>query len=115
MSNSTTDIYTFFSPEKYFKIFSKDDSDTFNSQVYKNNVKLYDLVEDNEEWKKYLKYINHQWKILPKEFNHVWMDLIIFEDYVWMISFDSMSWILIKDRTIHTLMKSMYKFIWKRV
>jgi hypothetical protein len=32
-----------------------------------------------------------------------------------MISFDSMSWILIKDRTINTLMKSMYKFIWKRV
>ena len=115
MANSTTNIYTFFSPEKYFKIFSKEDSDNFNSTTQKNKIKLYDLVEDNEIWREYLKYIPHQGKLLPKDFSEVWMDLVIFEDYVWMISFDSMSWILIKDRTIHNLMKSMYKFIWKSI
>ncbi len=115
MSNSTTDIYTFFSPEKYFKIFSKEHSDEFNSTTQKNKIKLYDLVEDNEDSREYLKYIPHKWKILPKDFSEIWMDLVIFEDYVWMISFDSMSWVLIKDRTIHNLMKSMYKFIWKGI
>ena len=115
MSNSTTNIYTFFSPEKYFKIFSKKNSDLFNSIISKNQIKLYDLVEDNKDWRDYLKYITHQWKILPKDFSEVWMDLLIFEDCVWMISFDSMSWILIKDRAIHNLMKSMYLFIWKSI
>jgi len=115
MSNSTTDIYTFFSPEKYFKIFSKENSDEFNSQVLKNKTKLYDLVEDNKEWREYLKYINHFWKILPKEFSDIWLDMVIFEDYVWIISFDSMSWVLIKDRAIHHLMKTIYKFIWKSI
>jgi len=115
MANSTTDIYTFFSPEKYFKIFSKDDSDNFNSQVLKNKIKLYDLVEDNIEWRNYLKSISHNWKILPKDFSHIWLDMVIFEDYVWIISFDSMSGILIKDRAVHNLLKTMYKFIWRSI
>ena len=115
LAESTTDIYTFFSPERYFKIYSEEDSMDFNMAVYKNNVKLYDLVEDNEVWRNYVKSVSHNAKVLPKDFDNVWMDMLILEDKVIFVSFDTMTAILIQDKTIHSLMKTMYSFIWKGI
>ncbi len=109
---STTSTYTFFSPKKFYKIFSKEFTTLHNSIRKKNEIKLYDLVENNKEWEEYLKNIDHYWKILPKWFFDIWIDLMIFEDYVLIISFDSMNWLLIKDKAINRLFKSIYLYIW---
>lgn len=113
VASSSTEIYAFFSPSKYHKIFWKGHEVPFNTYVLGRRVKLYDLVEHTVEWKEYLKSVEHSWRLLPKEFENNWMDMLIFEDQVAIVLFDSLTGILIKDKNISSFMRTMFKCMWK--
>jgi HTH-type transcriptional regulator, sugar sensing transcriptional regulator len=116
--NTHKNIYSIFSPEKFFKLFSPEENYNLLMMLYNNGGILYSLVGNandhtkelsNEHYKKFIKS-----KPLPKEFKYE-TDLLIVDDTIALISFKNMIGIIIKDKAIAQLQKSFFDLIWKSI
>lgn len=110
------DVYAFFTPKKFFEIFSEQQNEEILMRLRENGGTLRNLVEYSEaakkrlNMKKYDDFVKN--KVLPKEF-HFETDLIIFGDTVAMISFQGLVGVLIRDRAIADLQRNIFKMMWR--
>ena len=118
MINGNKNLYSFFSPNKVFELFSYDENEDLLLELYNNGGLLYNLIEKSEEAnkrlgiKKYGKFVRN--KILPDTFKFD-TDLVIGRDRIAMISFDNRIAVIIKDQAIANLQKNTFMYIWKNI
>lgn len=120
ISESLAPIDAFFSPEKFFRVISKKDSNEFLATIQKNENVLNDLVEFDSSAKEFVASIRrskckfHKVKMLPKDF-FVAIDILITGKKVAMISFDNLIGIIIENDEIARFHKSIHNFFWKNL
>jgi sugar-specific transcriptional regulator TrmB len=111
-------IYSMFSPDNLFKLFSVKENHDLLMILYNNGGMLYSLVEKTEnnlatlndpEYKKFIKS-----KQLQEGFKFE-TNLLVVDDTVALISFKNLIGVIIKDRAIADLQKNFINFIWKGI
>lgn len=111
-------IYSIFSPENFFKLFSAKENYDLMMGLYRNGGMLRSLVEKTSKpikelkEKEYKKFIKS--KQLPDGFKFE-TDLLVVNDTVALISFKSMVAIIIKDQAIANLQQNFINVIWKGI
>ena len=120
ISASLVPIDAFFSPEKFFRAVSKEDTKAFLRAIEKNQNVLRDLVEQDSFANTFMKDVRknkhtfHKVKLLPKGFI-VSVDVLVTGNKVAMISFDNMMGLLIENAEIAGFHKSIHDFFWKNL
>lgn len=120
IAESLVPIDAFFSPEKFFKVISKKDSNEFLATIQKNENILNDLVEYDSIASEFVTSIKkdkvkfHKVKLLPKDF-YVAVDILITGKKVAMISFDNLMGVIIENDEIARFHKSVHSFFWKNL
>lgn len=118
MLSTHKNVYSIFSPENFFNIFSFEENDKFLMKLHKNGGKLYNLVEKSEQAierlkvKKYNEFVKN--KLLPKDFKYQ-TDLLIRGDLAALISFTNLVGVVIEDKAIADLQRSLFDFVWRKV
>jgi sugar-specific transcriptional regulator TrmB len=111
-------VYSIFSPENFFNIFSFEENDKFLMGLYNAGGKLYNLVEKSDraiehlKVKKYKDFVKN--RLLPDDFKYQ-TDLLIKGDCVALISFANLVGVVIEDKAIADLQRSLFKFIWDKM
>lgn len=109
-------IYSFFSPRKFFQMFSHKENKEIISLLEINGGILLNLVEksdmDVKQFKiqEYKSFVRH--KLLPKNFSFE-TDFLIAGDLLAMISFDKQIAVIIEDSAITHLQKQLFLTLWK--
>lgn len=115
MLSTRKNVYSVFSPESFFNIFSFEENDKFLMGLHRNGGKLYNLVEKSDraierlKIKKYNEFVKS--KLLPKDFKYQ-TDLLIRGDLVALISFVNLVGVVIEDKAISDLQRSLFDFVW---
>ncbi|EKE11197.1 MAG: Sugar-specific transcriptional regulator TrmB family [uncultured bacterium] len=116
MTKTSKTLWSMFSADRYFQVFSEKDSLEFVDNIYQNGGQLRDLVKNSRLG---IQYVKEKWggnstvsKLLPKDFEFS-VDLLIAGDNVAMISFDNLVAVIIENPGIAQLQKNLLKFIWK--
>lgn len=116
MISNHKNIYSFFSPKKFFESFSFEENDKLLMELFNNGGMLYNLLEKSDEATQRLKVTKYNRfvknKILPENFKFD-TDLLIGSDAIALISFDNAMAIIIKDVAIANLQKNIFNTIWK--
>lgn len=116
MTGTSKTLYSFFSAEKYYKIFSERDGMEFFENIKNQGGLLKDLVENTPAGKKYVKsdYARNfgNSKLLPKEFSLA-VDVMIVGNKVAMISFVHLVGIVIENKEIADFQRNIFKLVWK--
>lgn len=120
IGSSLVVIDAFFSPEKFFRVIPKKDSNEFLLTIEKNQNMLRDLVESDSVSEDFVKNVRktqsayHKVKFLPKDFP-VSVDVLVTGNKVAMISFDNMMGLIVENAEIATFHKSIHGFFWKNL
>ncbi len=116
MTKTSKTLWSMFSADRYFKVFSEKDGNEFISNIYQNGGQLKDLVLNS---KLGTQYVKEKWggemttsKLLTKDFDFS-VDLLISGNNVAMISFNNLVAIIIENPGIANLQRNLLKFIWK--
>jgi sugar-specific transcriptional regulator TrmB len=118
MVDTNQDVYTMFSLDHFFTVFTKEENHELLIQLKASGVILYDLVENPEvetdrSWmKRYESFVKQ--KVLPEELRFE-SDLLVTGDRLFLVSFENLVAVIITDRAIADMQRRFLKFIWKRV
>ncbi len=116
--DSWQDVYTLFTPEHFFSVFSKEENHALLSILKEHGVKLYNLVEPSSEAVERLKLRKYdvfvRSKVLPEELKFA-SDLLVTGDRLMLVSFENLVAVIVADRAIADMQRRFFKFIWKRV
>lgn len=115
MTNTHKNVYCIFSPDSFFKFFSKKENDEFLKTLHESGGILYNLIENTDTAKKHMsqnKSNTLKYKLLPKGF-HYETDLIVSNDTLALTSFKNLVGVIIKDEAIAQLQINLFKLIWK--
>jgi len=116
--NTHKNIYSMFSPDNFFKLFTPKENHELIMSLYDNGGMLYSLVEKTEnnletlndpEYKKFIKS-----KQLPEGFKFE-TNLLVVDDTVAFISLKNLIGVIIKDKSIAELQKNFINLIWKGI
>ncbi|TAK97127.1 hypothetical protein EPO05_00045 [Patescibacteria group bacterium] len=111
-------IYSFFSPYHFFKLFSHAENDELLMRLYANGGQLHNLVERSDEAVARLKVEKYKSftksKFLPADFKFE-NDLLVTGDKVALISFKNLIGVIICDQAIADLQRNIFKLIWGKV
>jgi len=103
------DIFTFFSPEMFYKYFSE----KFDSTLVQKYWKTKTLIKDSEIAKKHIQNNpKSDIKFLPKDFN-INVDIIITWNSIIMISFEPMYAVKLKNKDLADFHKNIFNYFWK--
>lgn len=112
------DVYSVFSPKSFFSLFSYEQNDKLLMKLKEREVKLFNLIEKTDETykrleiKKYNSFVKN--KILPDELKFS-TDLLVTKDRLALISFDSLTAVVIEDKAIADMQRNFIKFVWNKV
>lgn len=118
MAISQKNIYSFFSPRRFFKVFSQKENDEILMRLFKNGGTIYNLIERSSaaterlKLQKYHEFVMS--KMLPGHFTFS-SDILIGKDMTAFISFDSLIAIVIEDDGIARLQKNIFMEFWKNL
>ncbi len=118
MVSTNQDVYTLFSLDHFFTVFSKKENHKLLTLLQASGVKLFDLierpeVETDQKWmKEYDSFVKR--KVLPKELRFE-SDLLVTGDRLMLVSFENLVAVIITDRAIADMQRQFLKFIWKRI
>lgn len=110
-------ILSFFSPKKFFSLFTYEDNDAILMALKKNGGTLTNLVEKSDEAikrlqiQKYASFVKS--KTLPKNFTFD-TDFLIGNGTIAHISFDKKVAVIIQDPAIAHLQKNIFKTLWNK-
>lgn len=106
-------IYTFISPEEFYKHFSEDFDKSLWILEKKAWWKTKTLIKNNNFWYKHIKN-NHtsHIKFLPKGFE-LDVDVIILWNSIIMISFEPIYAIVIKNKALADFHRNLHNYFWK--
>lgn len=114
--NTTQIIYAVFSPEKFFKIFTKGEDKKLGEILKTAGGRIHNLLELSEKAKEFVKYDYYKSikrsKFLPENIKFS-TDILIAGDKVAMISFQNLTAIIIQNEEIADTLRALLKFIWK--
>ncbi len=118
MVDTNQDVYTLFSLDHFFTVFTKEENHELLTQLKASGVTLYDLIErpevetDRTWMKKYESFVKQ--KVLPEELRFE-SDLLVTGDRLFLVSFENLVAVIITDHAIADMQRRFLKFIWKRV
>lgn len=118
MVDTNQDVYTLFSLDHFFTVFTKEENHELLIRLKASGVTLYDLVErpevetDRRWMKKYESFVKQ--KVLPEELRFE-SDLLVTGDRLLLVSFENLVAVIVTDRAIADMQRRFLKFIWKRV
>jgi sugar-specific transcriptional regulator TrmB len=118
MVDTNQDVYTMFSLDHFFTVFTKEENHELLIQLKASGVTLYDLIErpevetDRRWMKKYESFVKQ--KVLPEELRFE-SDLLVTGDRLFLVSFENLVAVIITDRAIADMQRRFLKFIWKNV
>ena len=118
MVSTNQDVYTLFSLDHFFTVFSKKENHELLTLLQASGVKLFDLierpeVETDQKWmKEYDSFVKR--KVLPKELRFE-SDLLVTGDRLMLVSFENLVAVIITDRAIADMQRQFLKFIWKSI
>lgn len=114
--NTHKNIYSIFSPENFFNLFSQRENHTLLTTLSNNGGILYSLVEKTNDYAEVLhkpEYANFiKSRQLPEGFKHD-TDLLVVDEKIALISFNNLIGVIIKDKAIAQLQKNFIDLIWK--
>lgn len=108
-------VYTFFSPEEFYKYFSEE----FDSSLWSLEIKAWwktkTLIKNNNFSKKHIQNNpNSQIKLLPSGFE-LDVDVIILWNSIIMISFNPIFAIVTKNKKLADFHRNLHKYFWKEL
>lgn len=109
-------IYAIVSAQAFTENIKLNDRLQFLEWIKKNGNKIYNLAEDNIEWRKFAKeYAKGEMSLrfLPKEFN-ISTDILIYGNKTAFISFKNLNWVVINNKEIADCMKWLHQIAWKK-
>ncbi|MEI6649900.1 MAG: helix-turn-helix domain-containing protein [Candidatus Moraniibacteriota bacterium] len=118
MVDTNQDVYTMFSLDHFFTVFTKEENHELLIQLKASGVTLYDLIErpevetDRRWMKKYESFVKQ--KVLPEELRFE-SDLLVTGDRLFLVSFENLVAVIITDHAIADIQRQFLKYIWKRV
>lgn len=110
-------LFSFFSPRKFFTLFSYQDNDTILSHLEQNGGMLRNLIEKSDatkkrlSLKKYNSFVKN--KTLPAGFTFD-TDVLIADTAVAFISFDKKIAVIIYDNAVARFQKNIFLALWKQ-
>ncbi len=111
-------VWSVFSAERYFKIFTEKDGAEFINNIYKNGGELRDMVLRTPSG---IEYVKRGWggkitksKLLPEDFDFS-VDMLIAGDKLVLISFEDMIAVVIENQEIANQQMQFLRFVWKRI
>lgn len=116
--NTHKNVYSYFSPENFFKVFSYEENEKLLMLLYNSGGQLHNLMEKSEEAKKrlqikkYNKFVKN--KLLPAEIRHN-TDMLICGNKIALISFKNLIGVIIEDEALADLQKDLFKYTWKTI
>ena len=112
------DVYSIFPAERFFENFTEEEYNEFDKSIGSHALKSKDLFVADRYYKKIkeIRAKNGSFgkldKKLPSSFTSN-VDVVVYSDKVALISLRDLSAIVIENRDIADLFKSMHEFIWK--
>jgi len=113
ISSQFQEITSFFSPEKYFKVFGLADLNEFIENIVKNDNKITDLIEDSPYARDFMENRSFKGKKvnwLPTTF-HMTIDVLIWWDKVALISYDKIMGVIIENKEIADFHRNVHKHL----
>jgi HTH-type transcriptional regulator, sugar sensing transcriptional regulator len=111
-------IYSVFSAENFFKLFTYKENHEILMKLQSNGGMLYNLMEKSEETTRRLRIKEYdsfvKTKILPERIKFK-TDLLVAGDALALISFKNLVGIVIEDQAIADMQRSMIKLLWKTI
>lgn len=120
IGNSHAPIYGFFSPEKFFAVISREDTQAFLGAIGKNGNVIRDLVEQDARSASFMrdarknKLSFQKVKLLPRRFS-VGVDVLVSGNKVATISFENMIAFIVENRELAQFHRSTHEFFWKNL
>jgi len=116
MTDTWQNVYSIFSPQSFFSLFTFKENHDILMSLEKREVKLYNLVEKSDKARERLKIkeYNHfvKSKLLPDNLKFS-TDALVTENRIALISFSSLTAIIIEDKAIADMQRNFIKFIWE--
>lgn len=116
MTDTWQNVYSIFSPQNFFNFFTFEENNAILMSLEKRGVKLYNLVEKSDKAKERLKIkkYNHfvKSKLLPDNLKFS-TDVLVTDNRIALISFDSLTAIVIEDKAIANMQRNFIKYIWE--
>ncbi len=111
-------VWSVFSAERYFQMFTEKDGNEFLNNIYKNGGELRDMVLSTPSGIEYVKRKRGgkvaKSKLLPADFNFS-VDMLIVGDKTVFISFEDMIAVVIENQEIANQQMQFLKFVWRRI
>lgn len=115
--NTSQTIYTVFSPQSFFKVFTEEENHELLMILRNNGGQLRDLVEKGQYAKNILRHPQYQefvkGKVLPEGFTFA-TDILATKEKTALISFDTLVGTLLEDPAIANLQRNLLKVLWKQ-
>ena len=116
MTDTWQNVYSIFSPKSFFSLFTFEENRDILMALEKREVKLYNLVEKSDKAIERLKIkeYNHfvKSKLLPDNLKFS-TDVLVTENKIALISFGSLTAIVIEDKAIADMQRNFIKYIWE--
>ena len=109
-------IYSLFSPEKYFQVFTKEENSRLFSLLKKAGGEINDLLEQSRAAQEYVKHeyrstISHK-KFLPDHV-HFSTDILVTGDTVALVSLKNITATIVDDKEIAETLRELLRFTWR--
>lgn len=118
MVNTWQNVYSIFSPQSFFNLFTFEENNDILMSLEKRGVKLYNLVEKSDKAKERLKIkkYNHfvKSKLLPDNLKFS-TDVLVTDNRIALISFGNLTAIIIEDKAITDMQRNFIKYIWENL
>ncbi len=109
-------MYAAFSPEKFFQVFTPEETESFFNLLKRNGGQLNDLVERSAKAEEYLRQAYHKGvartKLLPESIKLA-VDFLATPKMVALISLRNQTAVVIEDPDIAAAHVAFFKFIWQ--
>lgn len=116
MTDTWQNVYSIFSPQSFFNLFTFEENNAILILLEKRGVRLYNLVEKSDKAIERLKIkeYNHfiKSKLLPDNLKFS-TDVLVADNRIALISFDSLTAIIIEDKAIANMQRNFIEFIWE--
>lgn len=109
-------VYSIFSPASFFELFSFEQNHELLMKLKEKGVKLYQLIEKSDKMRERLKRKEYnsfvKSKLLPDDLTFT-TDILVTSNRLALISFETLTAIIIEDKALADTQRSFIKFIWK--
>jgi len=114
ISLSGQSVLAFFSPKKFYDIFSEEYDSYLSNLQRKSWWEIKNLLKNDTFWKDHLKadFTSNNSKLLPESFDFD-VDIIIIKNTIVMVSFEPLYVIKLKNKWLSDFHRNIFNYLWK--